>query len=73
MKKSACYELFKCLPFQNIAEYRSQVVAILKTKMVAKNWTFQLASIKIPVQEDLNYLFAKIHNFIQKCTHHLIY
>ena len=41
--------------------------------MAAKNWTYQLASIKIPVQEDLNYLCAKIHNFIQKCTLYLIY
>ena len=41
--------------------------------MAAKNWTYQLASIKIPVQDDLNYLCAKIHNFIQKCTLHLIY
>ena len=73
MKKLACYELSKCLLFRNIAEYRSQVAAILKTKMAAKNWTYQLASIKIPVQEDLNYLCAKIHNFIQKCTLHLIY
>ena len=73
MKKLACYELSKCLPFRNIAEYRSQVAAILKTKMAAKNWTYQLASIKIPVQDDLNYLCAKIHNFIQKCTLHLIY
>ena len=73
MKQLACYELSKCLPFRNIAEYRSQVAAILKTKMAAKNWTYQLASIKIPVQDDLNYLCAKIHNFIQKCTLHLIY
>ena len=63
MKKSACYELFKCLPFRDIAEYRSHMAAILKTKMTAKNWTYQLASIKIPIQEDLNYLCAKIHNF----------
>ena len=73
MKKSASYELSKCLPSRNIAEYMSQVAAILKTMMAAKNWTYQLASIKIPVQEDLNYLCAKIHNFIQKCTLHLIY
>ena len=73
MGKSACYKLSKYLPFWNIAEYKSQVAAILKTKMAAKNWTYQLASIKIPVQEDLNYLCAKIHNFIQKCTLHLIY
>ena len=73
MKKLACYELSKCLTFRNIAEYRSEVSAILKTKMAAKNWTYQLASIKIPVQEDLNYMCAKIHNFIQKCTLHLIY
>ena len=49
------------------------MAAILKTKMAAKNWTHQLASIKISVQEDLNYLCDKIHNFIQKCTLHLIY
>ena len=71
MKKLACYELSKCLPFRNIAEFRFQVAAILKTKMAAKNWTYQLASIKIPVQDDLNYLCAKIRNFIQKCTLHL--
>ena len=68
MKKSACDELSNCLPLWNIAEYRSQVAAILKTKMAAKMWTYQLASIKIPVERYLNYLCAKIHNFIQKCT-----
>ena len=31
-------------------------------------WTYQLASIKIPVKRYLNNLCAKIHNFIQKCT-----
>ena len=31
-------------------------------------WTYQLASIKIPVERYLNYVCAKIHNFIQKCT-----
>ena len=68
MKKSACYELSNCLPLCNIAEYRSQVAAILKTKMASKMWTYQLAPIKIPVERYLNYLCAKIHNFIQKCT-----
>ena len=72
MKKSACYELSRCLPFRNIAEYSHQVAAILKTKMAAKNWTYQLASIKISVQDDLNYLCANFHNFIRKCTLHLI-
>ena len=46
----------------------SQVAAILKTKMAAKMWTYRLASIKIPVERYLNYLCAKNHNFIQKCT-----
>ena len=68
MKKSPCYELSNCLPLWNISEYRSQVAAILKTKMVAKMWTYQLASIKIPVERYPNYLCAEIHNFIQKCT-----
>ena len=36
--------------------------------MAAKMWTYQLASIKIPVERYLNYLCAKMHNFIQKCT-----
>ena len=44
------------------------MAAILKTKMAAKMWTYQLASIKIPVERYLNYLCAKSHNFIQKCT-----
>ena len=70
MKKSACYELSKCLPFRDIAEYRSHMAAILKTKMAAKNWTYQLASIKIPVQEDLNYLCAKI---VSRSAHFISY
>ena len=44
------------------------MAAILKITMAAKIWTCQLASIKIPVEQYLNYLCAKIHNFIQKCT-----
>ena len=44
------------------------MAAILKTKMATKTSTYQLASIKIPVERYLNYLCAKIHNFIQKCT-----
>ena len=44
------------------------MAAILQNKMAAKMWTYQLASIKIPVERYLNYLCAKIHNFIQKCT-----
>ena len=73
MRKSASYELSECLPFKNIDEYRYQVAAILKTKMAAKNWTYQLASIKIPVQEDLNYLCAKIHNFFSRSAHFISY
>ena len=44
------------------------MAAILQNKMAAKMWTYQLASIKIPEERYLNYLCAKIHNFIQKCT-----
>ena len=44
------------------------MAAILKNKIAAKMWTYQLASIKIPVERYLNNLCAKIHNFIQKCT-----
>ena len=44
------------------------MAAISKTKMAAKMLTYQLASIKIPVERYPNYLCAKIHNFIQKCT-----
>ena len=68
MKKSACYELSNCLPTLNIADYRSQVAAVLKTKKAAKIWTWQLASIKIHIEQYLNYSNAKIHDFIQKCT-----
>ena len=67
MKKSACYEVSN-LPTWNTAEYRSKVAAILKTKMAAKIWMCQLASIKILIEQYLNYLCAKIYNFIQKCT-----
>ena len=65
---SACYELSNCLPLWNISENRSQVAAILEYKMAVKMWTYQLATIKIPVERYLNYLSAKIHIFIQKCT-----
>ena len=51
-----------------MAKYKFQVAAIFKTKMAAKNSTYQFASIKISVEQDLNYLCAKIYNFIQKCT-----
>ena len=36
--------------------------------MAGKNWTYQLASIKIPVELFPNYLCDIIHNFIRKCT-----
>ena len=51
-----------------VRRYRSQVASILKTKMAAKMWMYQPASIKIHVERYLNYLCAKIHTFIQKCT-----
>ena len=54
-------------------EYTFQVAAILKFKMAAEIWTYQPASSKIPAEQDLNYMCAKIHNFIQKCTLHHIY
>ena len=45
------------------------MAAILKTKMANRKWTYQLASNKIPVQDDLNYLCAKIHNlFLCACV-----
>ena len=60
-------------PSWNIVKYRSQVAAILKNKMAAKNWTCQLAFIKFLLEQDLSYLCTQIHNFIQKYTLLLIY
>ena len=60
VNKSACYELYNFLLSWNIFDYKYKVSADLKTKIAAKTWTWP---IKIPVEQDLNYLCAKIHNF----------